>query len=507
MHRIHIACHNHRAKQSAEVQIDWANQRGREDLDEAGWAAARAATKNTNLDEYAVERAKVQHAKTPDGRCEKALKFWLERRSTWSGSFSNKSQLPWLWYVKKLLPRYYSAVKTWRKPRRYINAVSHISNFRFVRTASPTRVHRVSARLWTRSGKLSKGRAVAKDHRYGIMCYCTQAATDIKTILSRLIAFHNPEIDGPGRTPNVMWATSIVLRSSMVNYQLRSIRERDTPTGKSNVFTRAVEVFGSSGPATCHPFARQYGILKAVFSHHEPHPTSDRALGLKQSKFKLTHPSDPTITTTATLIDSRTLPANVREGDVLRMEVISSSPHHAMLSVPQYIGYTKNKTCDRPTIILSIETLGFVHDHTEKFIPRPHDVEFILHLSRHYSVVTVVKSRGETNKTGLFGAYPLLFAFEEGNFQQYLLDHQLDDTNSFILDVIDNHDYENVSVEILCISRYSKRNIKDIELKTSSHTCVFIKSIRDKSNIDISINRIIHVNEIEYIYSLSKIFE
>ena len=119
----------------------------------------------------------------------------------------------------------------------------------------------------------------------------------------------------------------------MVNAQLTAIRARAAPKRKPNVFTRALEVFGSSGPRTCHPFARKYGILQAVFSHHTPHPKADPALGLFQSKFTVTHPADPTISTTATLIDSRTLPANVQAGDVLRMEVVSSSPRHAVLTV------------------------------------------------------------------------------------------------------------------------------------------------------------------------------
>lgn len=45
---IHIytytSSHAHRAKKSAGVQVAWADQRGREDLDEAGWAAVRAGS-------------------------------------------------------------------------------------------------------------------------------------------------------------------------------------------------------------------------------------------------------------------------------------------------------------------------------------------------------------------------------------------------------------------------------------------------------------------------------
>lgn len=362
-----------------------------------------------------------------------------------------------------------------------------MQNVRFVRRGAPSGVHRVSANLWSSRGKMSKGRATAKYNRYGIMAYCAKAATAIKTILSHLLAFHNPEVDGPERKPNVVWTTSIVLGSSIVNCQLHAIRARSTPERKANVFTRALEVFGSSGPRTCHPFAHKYGLLQAVFSHHEPHPTADPALGLKQSKFRVTHPTDSTISTTATVIDSRTLPTNVREGDVLRMEVVSSSPLHAFLTVPRYIGFAKNHNDNRPTVILALEALGFVHTRTEKFIPRPHVVEFILQLSRHYSIATVAKSRGATNKTDLFGAHTLLFACEEGNLFQYLLDHQLDDTNSFILDVPDNCDHENISLEIICINRYSKRNSKDIELKFSSDICTFITSICEKSNIGVCI--------------------
>ena len=156
-------------------------------MDDACWAAARADTKNTNLEEYAVARAKAEHAKTLDGRCEKALKFWLERRSTWSGScYSNKSQLPWLWYVKSLLPRYHTATKAWRKPRRYITVVPYTHNFRFVRRGAPTCVHRVSARLWSVRGKLSKGKVVAKYSSYGIASYCERVVTAVNTILHRL---------------------------------------------------------------------------------------------------------------------------------------------------------------------------------------------------------------------------------------------------------------------------------------------------------------------------------
>ena len=130
-----------------------------------------------------------------------------------------------------------------------------------------------------------------------------------------------------------------------------------------------------------------------------------------------------------------------------------------------------------------------MHSLTEKFISRPHAAEFILQLSRHYSLATVANSRGATNKTGLFGAHTLLFAFEEDNFHQYLLDRQLDETNSFILDVIDNRDHENISLEILCISTYSKKNNKDVELKVSSEICTFITSISDRSNIGIGIKQ------------------
>ena len=452
----------HRAKKSVEVQVEWADQRGREDLDDTAWADARAATKNTNLEAYAAARAKSDNAKTPDGRCEKALQIWLQRRSTWAGScFSSKSQLPWLWYVQKLLPRYHTATKAWRKPRRHITVKSYLQNYRFVRRGVPTRVHRISAQLWSARGRLSKGKVAAKHNRYGIMAYCETAAVAIKIIFGRLLAFHDPEVDDPTTKPQIVWAASIVLGSSMVNQQLESIRARNGAKVKPNVFTRALEVFGSSGPTTCHPFARQYGILQAVFSHHEPHPTADPELGLKQAKFTVTHPTDPTMSTAATLTDSRTLPANVQAGDVLRMEVVSSSPSHAVLSVPRYIGFVKKCGCNKPTIILAVEALGFVHVRTEKFVVRPHAAECILQLSRHYFLATVAKSRGATNNTGLFGCHDLLFTCEEGNLHQYLLDHQLDDTNSFILDVIDSRDHENISSETLCISRYSKKNSKD----------------------------------------------
>ena len=101
-----------RAQQSVEAQIAWAEQAKRKDKDDAEWDDAAAQTANPGLDEFELVLEKMERSKTADGRCEKALQRLLHHRGTWAGSTSYRGQ-SWLWYVQKLLPRYYGHAKAW----------------------------------------------------------------------------------------------------------------------------------------------------------------------------------------------------------------------------------------------------------------------------------------------------------------------------------------------------------------------------------------------------------
>ena len=329
----------------------------------------------------------------------------------------------------------------------------------------------------------------------------------VSNILDRLLLFHDSDVDGDTCKPNIVWAISIVLGHRMAS-MIQQLRERDAPSAKETVFSLAADTFGVEGPVTCHPFARKYDIVYAVYDRDVPHPTASPSLGRKQSVFVVHDPADESVITKGTLHDSRRLPSNMTSGDVVRLEVISSSPTHmqvryahehaqthityafTQLQVPTDVSFAKSRIHNRPTIILAVEVFGFLHVNTEKFIVRPSAPEFLLQVSRHYNIATVSRVRGSTNKTGLFGMYPLLFTCEEGNLPRYLADHQLDSSNAFILDVCasDNTDYNNVSITKIYTSRYIKKNIRDVELGVSSTICKFITSIVDRSNLGIHIN-------------------
>ena len=93
---------------------------------------------------------------------------------------------------------------------------------------------------------------------------------------------------------------------------------------------------------------------------------------------------------------------------------------------------------EKPVVILNVECLGFVEKKTDKFRARPNAAEFLLKLSRKYHLATVSSVKGMTIKSKLFGIHMLLFAAEEGDLQDCLLQHQLDNHNSFILDFLKN---------------------------------------------------------------------
>ena len=199
-------------------------------------------------------------------------------------------------------------------------------------------------------------------------------------------------------------------------------------------------------------------------------------------------PTDPNVQTSASLHDNSILPHNLRPGDVLRMEVMSSSPRHALLQIPKDVGFTSRDPVKK-VVLLCVHVFGFVHPRTHKFILRPHAREFILQISRHYQLAAVSSSRGLALRSGLFSAHPLLFMVEEENeLESYLLKYHLDRTNSFILDISRNTDMGSDSIQGMFVSPYSRQNSKDIELDISSDVCKCIMSIVNKADIGIHIN-------------------
>lgn len=134
------------------------------------------------------------------------------------------------------------------------------------------------------------------------------------------------------------------------------------------VFTRALETFGSSGPDTCHPFAHRYDVVDAVFIEEVPHPQADPSLGLKISKFTITDPNNPDVHTGATVDNSSILPSNLQQGDVLRLEVVSSFPTKATLTTPFAIGFMKPLDRKRSVVIIDMRVLGFVESRGIRLI-------------------------------------------------------------------------------------------------------------------------------------------
>ena len=239
-----------RAKKSVEVQLDFAQHNRRRDLGGAEWDALRAQVLNPNLDSYKLILAKKKRASTPDGRCEKALSRWLKHRGTWAGStsYGSKTNYSWLWYVQHLLPHYFQRTEAWR--------TSKDSYFK----------HR--AFLWSSRGtKLLKGKVSQQRSVYSLPAYCIGAAKTISIVFNKLLSFFNPE-DGEDCKPTVPLTANIVLgavqRDSIIGYLLQTIRDSAAPAAKPDVFSDALELFGSSGPITSHPFTHKYDIVQAM---------------------------------------------------------------------------------------------------------------------------------------------------------------------------------------------------------------------------------------------------
>lgn len=515
-------------RDTVQVQTAWAAGAGRKDQGDLAWDAAAAATANPNLELFKADLARDERAASPEGRCGKALTRWLNK-STWSGSgsYCNNSALPWIWYVKNLLPRFYNATQTWYASKSAIGVTCYLRGLRFrmlgepgwrkrvrrggkiVRLRRRITTHQESADLWNRSGRLLKGRVTSKkkyllqENDYGLVDYCSRAAAAVDTILRLLLAFHDPKNDGDQCKPTVVWAASIVLghvkrggddddKICFTALRLNTILHSAAPAQKPHVFSHVLNTFGSSGPITCHPFARQYDIVFASFSLHTPHPTADPNLELLQSKFTVTEPTDSTVNTPATCRDSRLLPSNIQEGDLIRMEVVSSSPNHAVLQIPEYIGFLGAHHPVKPVIIMSVSIFGFINKHTNKFRARPHSSEFILTLSRQYCLAAVSDRLGACCQSRLFGLHQLLFTSEEGDLHQHITKHGLNGHNSFILSTSQPHDEsfcETVPTSLV-VKPYLRNNIRDDSLEIYSDICTFIMSIYDKPSIGIHINEI-----------------
>lgn len=97
----YVCTHNRkRSKETVRVQTEWANGAGRQDAGDEFWEAAASATANPNLEKFKETLAKMDHAASKDGRCEKAFMRWMVK-GTWtgSGSYCKNSAFPWIWYA------------------------------------------------------------------------------------------------------------------------------------------------------------------------------------------------------------------------------------------------------------------------------------------------------------------------------------------------------------------------------------------------------------------------
>lgn len=65
-------------KKSVVVQITWAKQKEHKDLDDDAWNVLRAEVVNPNPDSFKVTLASMECDFTSDGRCENALRRWME---------------------------------------------------------------------------------------------------------------------------------------------------------------------------------------------------------------------------------------------------------------------------------------------------------------------------------------------------------------------------------------------------------------------------------------------
>jgi hypothetical protein len=236
-----------RAEQTVNAQIAWAAQVGRQDKSDAEWAALTAAVEDPNLDSFEILIAQIERAATPDGRCEKALRRWLQHRGTWAGGKSYRGR-SWLWNLETILPRYFVATEMWYQSR------THAYD------------HHAIASIWSTRGanNLLKGRVTNKTNRYGLPKYCDRASDAISAILYLLLQFYDVA-DGEDCKPTVVMVSSIVLGRAAACL-LQSVRDSAAPKEAATVFSRALESFGDKGPETCHSFAKQYDIVFAVFT-------------------------------------------------------------------------------------------------------------------------------------------------------------------------------------------------------------------------------------------------
>lgn len=108
------------------------------------------------------------------------------------------------------------------------------------------------------------------------------------------------------------------------------IRNSNAPVEKESVFSRAINAFGIEGPDTCHRLWRKYDIVMATFIQFN----NDLSTGMQQSRFVIADPQNADNTTEATLHDGSLLPKNIFPGDLLRMEVESSSLQMVKLQIP-----------------------------------------------------------------------------------------------------------------------------------------------------------------------------
>ena len=266
-------------------------------------------------------------------------------------------------------------------------------------------------------------------------------------------------------------------RFCMVAKLMQMVRQSEAPAEPESVFTRAIDVFGIEGPSTCHPYAHKYNIFNSSFLSEK----SDHFC------FVITDPNNADDITKTTLHDGRFVPKNISPGDRLRLEVESSSLYHVKMQIPTDVdtGFMPSSDCVRPVAILHLSALGFVNDYTMKFRVRPHAREFVHRLSRSYHLATIEDDRGATVNSRIFGAYPLLFACQDSDLQYWLDTHHLDSSNAFILHT--NGSDRLSGICIISVKEYIKNNIRDSVLATNSHTCEFIISIMNKSNLGVHI--------------------
>ena len=372
----------------------WARNKNRVDKTDAEWQAARAATQNPNLDNITAKLEQMEYAVTPDGRCEAALSH-LTNWSTWAGkgSYGTKTNFGWLWYAQRLLPRYMQACQLW---------ASEVKEG----------THRRAASLWSRKAKhkmlktyvMRKKNSLGQENIYGLPFYCSNAGIATVKIFQKLQEFYNPSW-GCNNAPTVVIASSIVFGGNVAAL-LQWIRERSAPSViVDDVFNRALTSFGTIGPRTCHPFAYTFDIVDAVFKGVRDTPGVTAPNGMQQATFLIRDATNPDVTTKATLNNSRKLPSNLRQGDVLRLEVVKSSPRHAVVQVPPYIDFLVPSTTSKSVAIINVNILGFIDKTTSKFRVRPHAHEFVLMISRKYHLATVSTSRGMTIRSTMFGLY------------------------------------------------------------------------------------------------------